>query len=230
MAERRRVPSRREQLQPVVPLLVGWLTAGIVIALAGTQRVVPVQTLFLDPQAIGGAPWYAGVLSSIGILCWTVSTVAAAGGAWVAAQTDRPSAAAFLRGGAIATAVLLVDDLFLLHSDALPKLFGTPKLANMVLVIAPTLAWVLSQRREIQRTRVATLGSAFFALGISVVADRFIDGATLGLVVEDGAKLFGIVAWMLYFVLTSRDIARSTINAAARENDTPFPDRFDHLS
>lgn len=227
MAERRRSPSLWEQVQPIVPLLLAWIVAGVVVALAGAQKVVPVQTLFLDPQAVGDAPWYAGVLSSIGILCWTVSAVAAAGGAWVAAQTNRPGAASFLAGGAIATAVLLVDDLFLLHSDAMPKLLGTPKLVNIAVVLAPTFVWVLSQREELQRTRHATLASAFGALGLSVVADRFLTDPTLGLVIEDGAKLFGIVAWMIYFVLTSRDIARSTINAALREQDSPFPDRFD---
>lgn len=229
MSERRRSQSLWEQIQPVLPLAVAWVIAAVIIAIAGAQKVIPVRTLFLDPQALGDAPWYAGVLSSIGILCWTISAVAAAGGAWVAAQTDRPGAASFLRGGAIATAVLLADDLFLLHSNAMPKLLGTPKIANIVLVVAPTLLWIVTQRREAMRTRTATLWCAFGALGLSVVADRFFDGPTLGLVIEDGAKLFGIVAWMIYFVLTSRDIARSTINAALREVDTPFPDRFDLL-
>ena len=214
MAERRRVPSRRDQLQPIVPLLIGWLVAGVIIAIAGAQRVVPVRMLFLDPQALGDTPWYAGLLSNVGILCWTVSAVAAFGGAWIAARTNRPNAAVFLRGGAIAASVLLVDDLFLLHSNAMPQLLGTPKLANIVLVVAPAIVWVITQRDEIQRTRTSILWSAFAALGGSVVADRFVDGPTLGLVVEDGAKLFGIVAWMLYFVLTSRDIARSTIDTA----------------
>lgn len=214
MAERRRARPWREQVQPVAPLLVGWFTAGAAITIAGTQTAVPVNTLFLDPQAIGDVPWYAGVLSNIGIFCWTVAAVAAAGGSWVAARTNRPSAATFLRGGAIATAVLLVDDLLLVHSDALPQLVGTPKRANMLLIVAPAFVWLTTQWREVRRTRTPILWSAFVALGASVIVDRFVDTPTLGLVIEDGAKLFGIVAWMLYFVVTSRDIARSTIDAA----------------
>ncbi len=214
MSERRRSRSWREQVQPITPLLVAWVAAGVAITVAGTQTAVPVNMLFLDPQAVGDVAWYAGVLSNVGIFCWTVAAVAAAGGSWVAARTNRPSAATFLRGGAIATAVLLMDDLFLLHSDALPELVGTPKRANMLLVVAPALVWVSTQRRELRRTRTSILLSAFGALGASVIVDRFVDAPTLGLVVEDGAKLFGIIAWMLYFVLTSRDIARSTIDAS----------------
>lgn len=214
MIERRRIRPLRKQLQPIAPLLVSWIVAGVVVAIAGGQRRVPIGTLFLDPQEVGDAPWYAGLLSNIGIICWTVAVVAAAGGSWVAAQTDRPSAAGFLRGGALATAVLLIDDLLLLHSTALPKLVGTPKIVNMALVVAPSALWILTQRKEVLRTRRPILVAAFFALGTSVIADRFVEGENSALIIEDGAKLFGIVAWMLYFVLTTRDITRSTITAA----------------
>jgi len=214
MADRRRALPLRKQLQPIAPLLVAWAVAGTVVAIAGAQRSIPVQTLFLDPQAIGDAPWYAGLLSNVGILCWTVAVVAAAGGGWVAAQTNRPSAATFLRSGALATAILLIDDLLLLHSTGLPRLIGTPKLVNIAFVIAPSALWAVTQRNEILRTRRTILFAAVLALAVSVVADRLVRDAASGPIIEDGAKLFGIVAWMLYFVLTSRDIARSTINTA----------------
>lgn len=230
MVERRRGIRIRAQLRLLVPLALAWTVTGIIVAGAGMQDAVPVQNLFLDAAALSDLPWYTGLLSNLGVLCWTTAVVIAACGSWIAFHTGRPSAAAFLANGAAATTVLLLDDLLLLHSDVLPQSFGIPKAPAMLMVIAPTIYWALSNLGEIARTRWTLLVAAGGVLAVSVAADRIGDRLFDTVLVEDGAKLFGVVAWMLYFATTSYDIARSTVRAAmqaeadvARDQTEPAP-------
>lgn len=204
------------------PLLVAWLASLGLLGIVGVQRSVPLEQLFLDPTSVAGAPWYAGALSSLGIVGWTAAAVAAIGGSWVASQTDRPSAAAFLGAGALAGTVLLVDDLFRLHSAVLAPLVGA-KLPALALVLLPTVIWVGRFRHEIARTRWLMLVAAGLGAAGSTIVDVTLapDGAT-GLLAEDGAKLLGIVAWTTYFVTTTVDISRSTIRAAKTATSAPI--------
>ena len=217
MSDRRRRISFDRQLRMIMPLVVMWALAGLVLLVAGLQTTVPLRLLLLDTSALGGLPWYAGLLSNIGILAWTVSAASAGGGAWVAAQTDRPSAARFLGVGALVASVLLLDDLLLLHSSFMPRVLGIPKPLAMLLIISPALAWLALFAGEITRTRWTVLVGALSAFMVSVGADQVLHptGST-ALLFEDGAKFLGVLGWSLYFVLTTRDIVRSTITAAKK--------------
>ena len=61
------------------------------------------------------------------------------------------------------------------------------------------------------------LAAGFFMLACSVVIDQLPLGfeAETSLIFEDGAKFLGILAWALYFVLTSIDIMRSVLYEAS---------------
>ncbi len=195
---------------------MAWAGTLVVLVAAGLQRSVPAAELFLDPSALAGAHWYAGLLSNAGILAWTTAAVSALWGGWVAGRTGRPGAARFLLDGALVTAVMLVDDLLRLHSGVLPRLFGVPKAAAMAMVVAPTVVWAVHFTSEVLRTRWLVLASALTALAFSVAADQLVNGGTTtGILLEDGAKLLGVVAFAMYFVLTSVDITRSVLRAAA---------------
>lgn len=191
-----------------------WAVGGAAVAVAGLQTQIPRKELFLDSTAISNLPWYAGVLSNIGILAWAVAATSALGGGWVAFKTKRPSAGRFLTAGGIVAAVLLFDDLLRLHSSLIPKILGVPKSAAMLIVVAPAIAWFLAFIDEILRTRWLVLLAALGAFFGSVAADQVLPSGDNALLIEDGAKLLGVLAWSLYFVLTTRDIANSTIRAA----------------
>ncbi|NOX32039.1 MAG: hypothetical protein GXP35_18645 [Actinobacteria bacterium] len=215
MTDRRKVLDLGKQVRLVTPLLMVWTLGATVIAVAALQNRIPLTSLFLDPSAISNLPWYVGVLSNFGILAWTVASASAVGGAWVAHQTGRRSAARFLGFGGAAAAVLLFDDLFRLHSSAFPKLLGVPKVVGVAIVTLPTLVWFVVFIAEIGRTRWLILVAALSTFALSVVADQTLRASgSAALVIEDGAKLMGVLAWMVYFVITTHDIARSTIRAA----------------
>lgn len=224
--ERRRQRALRDQLPSVAPLLAGWVTAAALLAVVAAQRAVPLETLFLDATFLSGEPWYTGVLSDLAVFGWTTATVTAVGGAWVAAQTDRPSAARFLRGAAMVSAILLADDLLQLHADLL-RFTGLPKVARQALVVLPALVWLARYLAEILRTRWVVLVGALAGFVTSVTVDTLGPGdSTVSLFVEDSAKLLGILAWAQYLVLTSLDIARSTIREAKKGPRVPLDDRL----
>ncbi len=202
----------------MTPLALVWAGTLAVLALAGLQNSVPAAELFLDPSALAGAHWYAGLLSNLGILAWTTAVVSALWGGWVAGRTGRAGASRFLVDGALVTGVMLLDDLLRLHSGVLPRLFGVPKAAAMLMVVAPTIVWAVHFGSEVVRTRWLVLLSSLAALASSVTADQLINrGTTTGILIEDGAKLLGVVAFALYFVLTSVDITRSVIRSAVSQ-------------
>ncbi|MCB0992005.1 MAG: hypothetical protein R2770_13010 [Acidimicrobiales bacterium] len=214
MSDRRRQISLTRQLRLVLPLVMLWMVGGAALAVAGLQTAIPREELFLDTTAISGLPWYAGVLSNVGILAWTVAAVAALGGGWVSFQTLRPSAGRFLTAGGLVASILLLDDLLRLHSSVIPKVLGVPKAIAMLLVVAPAILWFLGFIDEVLRTRWLVLLAALGAFFGSVAADQLLPSGPNTLLIEDGAKLLGVLAWSLYFVLTTRDIATSTIRAA----------------
>ncbi len=228
MTERRSRIDMGEQLGLFWPLLVAWLAAVALLVVAGAQSSVPLENLFLDPAHLAGAPWYTGVISNLGILCWTAGAVTSAFGAWVASQTRRPSAARFLATGALVGTVLLLDDLLQLHSGVLPGLVGVDKSVALALVLAPLAAWVVVFRSEIARTRWLMLGGFIAGSLASVAVDRLLDpSGAAGLLIEDGAKFLAVVAWATYFTATTLDIARSTITAAMSSQTSGVPTAVD---
>lgn len=215
MAERRRRRALRDQIPSLTPLLAMWALGASVLGVVYAQRSVALEQLFLDPAYLSGEPWYTGVLSDLGVLGWASAAVTALWGGWVAGQTGRPTAARFLRGGALVSVVLLADDLFQLHADVL-RFMGLPKGIRQLLVVLPAVVWLVRRAADIARTRWVILVGALVGFGASLVVDGLArPGSTLGLFVEDSAKLLGVLAWTQYMVLTSLDIMRSTIRDAS---------------
>jgi hypothetical protein len=199
----------------MVPLLILWATAGLLLVALLMQRAIPFDQLVLDANRIAGVPWYTGLLSNLGIVGWSVAAAAAGGGAWVSALGHRHGAERMLRGGAALSILFLLDDLFQIHMLAVP-LIGVPKSAVMAAYASLTLWWLGANLWEIARTRTGVFAAALLALMLSVVTDRLgTAGGRLGLLtslaLEDGLKFLGILAWAQYYLLTAADIVRSVV-------------------
>ena len=220
--ERRRGFTIRRQLRGLVPLAVLWGLGLVVLVAVRVQTAASLPALFLDPASLTGAPWYTGAMSNLGILVWTAGVAFAAAGAWVARRVGRVSAFRFLAAGAVATLVLVLDDVFAFHSGPLRSALGGSKVIAQVAVISPAVLWAVAFTADIRRTRSLHLVAAVVALAGSVVVDVGAAGADR-LLVEDGLKFLGILAWTQYFAITSRDIAASAIAGAARRQGEPLP-------
>ena len=220
MAERRRGFSLRRQLVSLAPLGALWLVGLVVLVAARVQTAAPLRFLFLDPAHLTGSPWYTGALSNLGILVWTSGVAFAAAGAWVARRIGRASAAKFLAFGAFATLVLVLDDVFALHAGVLKLFLGGSKNAAQLAVVLPTIVWIVLFLDDIRRTRSALLVAAVASLAGSVVVDVIGLTGDTSLLVEDGMKFLGILAWSQYFAITARDVAASAISSALDKQDS----------
>ncbi len=226
LGERRRGFSLRRQARSLAPLAALWLVGIAILTVARVQTAAPLRFLFLDPAGLTGSPWYTGALSNLGILVWTAGVVFAACGAWVARRTGRDAAAKFLAVGAAVTLLLVLDDVFALHSGLLKRTLGVSKSLAQLVVILPAVVWLVAFLPDIRRTRSVLLGAALTSLAGSVLVDVGIGGFTgdTKLLVEDGMKFLGILAWTQYFAITSKDIAASAIGEAVGRGEQSEPE------
>jgi hypothetical protein len=225
MSDRRTNRTGLSRLRPLLPLVCIWFLGCVLLTGLVLQRQVPYNELLLDPNSINRVPWYTGLVSNLGILCWTTATATAFFGAWLARFGGRPAASTMLARGAVLSSILLLDDLFQLHVAVKP-LFGVSKPMVYACYLAVAGWWVVTQRTEIRRTRAELLLAALAAFGGSVIVDQL--GAALpllnadrSLLVEDACKFLGVLAWAQYFVLTSSDIGRSIVTELREQASRP---------
>lgn len=222
-------PERRSgfplarQLRLVLPLLVVW--GGGIVLLAIVAERDDAGRLLVDPAYAAGGLWYDGFISELGILAWSVAAVSAAWGGWLALLHARRGAAAFLRSGAVVSGALLLNDLFDIHAIATRS--RAQKITAVLAIAVFVLVWVSRSWKEIRRTRHVLLTASLLANALSIAVDVLarpnMDDRML--IVEDGAKFLGILAWAAYFVVTSAEISRAVLAAARMPQGVPLAHR-----
>ena len=217
LPERRRSIAVRRQLKALLPLVVLWSLGTLALVAALHDDQIPAQAMLLDPSTIADLPWYAGLISNLGVLAWTVAAVSAAGGAFVCSIGSRDASCRFLTHSSLLGCLLALDDMFRLHSDLVPQLFGVPTLGVMLFYMILMVSWFVGHLREIRRTRNLLLYAAGVALVISGLCDGLALGGMNALVFEDAPKFLGALAWAAYFVLTSMDITRSVLSSSSSQ-------------
>ncbi len=226
MTERRTAQTGLGRLRPLIPVAAIWGFGCAVLLVVALQREVPYDELLLDPNNLNGVPWYTGLVSNLGILGWTTATVTGFFGAWIAYYGLRPAAARMLVWGSTLSTLLLADDLFQLHAIAKPVL-GLSKSVIFAFYLLVAIAWVLTQWRELRRTRGVLLLAAGGAFALSIGVDQLdLLFASLGpdrrLLVEDAAKFLGVLTWAEYFVLTSGAIVTSIVGELRQARLSPI--------
>ena len=214
--ERRATRPARERLATLTLLLGVWAAGCCLLLVVILQRRVPVRDLLVDPATATGSAWYAGMVTSVGVLAWSVAACACAATAYTAALAARPRAVSAFRGAALLFGLLLLDDLFLLHSDLVPAALGLSKLTALATLASMAGLWVLTARGELRRTRWELLLASAGAFAASLGVDVAVAGPESGprLLVEDGAKLLGVLALADWSVATARDVLRSAVPLA----------------
>lgn len=232
-ADRRTRRTLTERMWVSIPLVIAWSIGCVVIAAVASQPATRAGELLMDPTFTLGSKWYTGLVSNLGILTWTVGAAAAFAGAWLCKLGGRTNARRFLVYGGFVGTMLLVDDLFMLHSVLLPAEFGLPKAVGQTLIGAAVVLWCVGQRREIRRTQYHLLVASAGGLAVSYLVDMAFaplpgDGWNI---VEDGAKFLGVLAWATYFVVTARDISRSVfVDALLTWPDSAYEKVYDELA
>ncbi len=186
---------------------VSLLMGGALLATVLFARVEDIGQFTRDATAIAGVPWWIGAISRLTNLCWAAAAAGNLMAAWEAAPSLRRP---LLLLGLLCT-VIAVDDTMLLHEVVIPQ-FGVPdKLLMGGYAVAGLILgwWWLRAAGGIWVRGAFFIGAAMLA--VSLTADVVFHGlmgledSSMLLAVEDGAKLFGVVAWCFCGAWAVRD-------------------------
>ena len=196
-------PDRfKTDLRTLIKLCLPVVVLILVIVIASISARLSVGVFTRDPATLTNSNPFFGVLSSVGILFWAATAAICFFSAAIVGSTraDR-SAARFLLGAGLITTLLLLDDLFMFHEYVFPQFLHVGEKVTLLgyAVIVGMFLW--SSRQRLWRTDYALLLLAFVLLGFSVISDNLFSSNTenWGYLIEDGPKLFGIVAWFTYW-------------------------------
>jgi hypothetical protein len=181
----------------------------LALAAAGSLAVLvlhratgaPYAQLTRDPASTFLARPYVGFLSNAGVMLWVAAATTGLLAGW--ATRGRSALAPYLLAIGLLTALLAVDDLWLLHEDVLPAL-GVPERVAVSAYGIYVLALFAVFRRAALRTDLLPAALALACLGLSAWMDQELPFADLETLLEDVAKFAGIAFWLTYALRTAR--------------------------
>jgi hypothetical protein len=204
---------------PTPPLVYAAVVAPVAIAMTAvaTQPWLPPSDLLRDSQAVAAGhadtSTAYGLLSNLGI----AATLLAAGAAllaWMSVRRTGDGLGALLAWAFPLSLAFALDDLLLLHETAA----ASPWAGHLVTAAygAAFLAFVgrfLPTIRERLGSGLILLAVAAFA--VSALVDLLATPSQMSVVVEDGAKLLGVMAWSAFVVRAALAAIRSTAGTPA---------------
>ncbi len=204
--------SQLAKLLPLLLFLYVPILLGIaIVVLIYLRTDLPPRIFFIDPVAEFNAPMYVGLISNFGVLLWCAAASICLLCGWIVFQSgDNRELAWFLICAGLVSALLMFDDLYLLHEEVLPDHLHIPQKIVFLAYGALVLGFLVRFRQMILNTEFMLLGLAFGFFAVSAVVDLFVTpeefvvfGSIPGRhVIEDGCKLLGIATWSAYFIRT----------------------------
>ena len=177
------------------------LLAGMVLKGATTATY---QLLFRDVVSSANIPLFQGAFSRIGIMLWSASIGVLSLAAILAYRRQRDEFTFLLCSLAVVT-VLGLDDAFLLHEMVFDRMLGVPEKLVLLVYGCAIIAYLIYFRRLILGSSWLLLFLSLSALALSVGVDALpriaaVIGRDPLFLLEDGAKLTGIVCWTAYYL------------------------------
>lgn len=178
----------------------------LLLAVAWYQPYIPLGDLMRDSLLVAEVSddcchIYYGAISNLGVLLWAAAAAilffAALVVALVAGRAQQHQIVRFLLAGVLTT-LLCIDDFYLVHDIVLPKLGFSETLAYAVYTgFAAVYVWFA--RADMLGARLPMFLLSVACLALSVQIDLFYNpNNDLRLLIEDGAKLLGIAAWLSF--------------------------------
>ena len=121
----------------------------------------------------------------------------------------------FLIAAGILTAMLALDDAFLIHERVAPTYLHVPQIGVFAAYAGSMAAFLVYFVLRILRTDFLLLGIALGFLGLSMAVDAVLPFSNRETFIEDSFKFAGIVFWLTYFACSARAILRGEPGAAA---------------
>lgn len=147
-----------------------------------------------DPSAQFGFPIYGGFVSALGFAGWVIAAAATG-----LAAAVRPDLRKRLLSVCILSALLALDDQFMLHDAVLPR-FGIPEKLALLLYGVLCLRALWPFLPDLLRLKLPLLAIALASFVFSLLIDNVISFDTgAALFLEDTAKFIGIVFWAVHW-------------------------------
>lgn len=185
-------------------------SAGALVVGTAFQPWIDPRWLYMDTQTVGELSGdcchvYDGAMSSLGIMIWAGTSALSLLACLVYLRRSDPRAAWFAVHGALVSAVLALDDAYLLHEVVFPKL-GLPQIIVIGLIGGLILSYLWLQRAFMGAPYRWLLGLALSSFAVSVGTDQLFHSILpIWIVVEDGPKFIGIVCWFLLHLMIHAD-------------------------
>lgn len=196
-------------LSPVVWLGVLAVLGPIVTLFVVTQvlGLHPARAL-RDPASYLAYPFYVGGFSHLGVLgWWSAAAFGALGAVTLRAGSAERQA---MQWAALLSAMLALDDLFMVHEEVVPTYVGLPDVVPIGLLGVVAVVYLWRFRMLHLQIAPVLLALALLFLGGSVALDQLRHGGAdesgIGVLFEDGAKLTGICCWALYHGVLARSL------------------------
>lgn len=190
------------------------IPAGIILFLLLFLKLkfdIDTEDLTRDVNALAGLPPYAGIVSNLGVLFWCASaTVSLFAG--LIGKRKGLSIESFLIYSGILSVVLMLDDLFLLHEEVFPENLHIPEKLVFAIYGILAVAIFFQHRKIILSTNYLILLTCTMFLGLSVFVDVFFNDFRGEDLVEDGAKIIGIMTWFGYYATLGYETIKQKIS------------------
>lgn len=171
---------------------------------------IPFSDLTRDAAATLEGPWYTGALSNLVVVVSSIGAGIALFAGGLLRSGHGPSPRGLLNALGIMMLAISADDLLLLHESVLPSLGLSDGLVYVIYVVAlAAILWVW-RRVILGSTDWIFLLLAASAMGVSVIVDilildqRIFDLPFAGELIEDPAKILGMVFMAFYLIVTAR--------------------------
>jgi hypothetical protein len=198
-------PRLIKEIRPLIgfTLIFSFIPIAILLLLHYSSNI-PIEQLTKDPVSVGKMPAYTGFLSQVGIFFWAASvTLCFFNASLLWNQSHLHRLKRFFLNAGLLSLLLGLDDAFLLHEAVFPA-WGISEKVVLLCYGGLVVFYLFSSSSVIRQTDYSLLGVALFCFGISVAIDgayRLVGNQYL---LEDGAKLIGIVSWLMYFFQVGR--------------------------
>lgn len=177
-----------------------------VLLIAGYVFEISMGLITRDVTAIAEIHPLSGILSSLGMILWTVSGAITAFTAFF--FRSRNKVFRFLFFTSFLSFFLLFDDFFLFHEVLAPYYLGIGEPVVFLFIGISFIAYIVKFHQTILRTKFILLIMALGFLAGSMLLDMILEPwlETIGhwiYIIEDGTKWLGIASWCSYSISTS---------------------------
>lgn len=193
---------------PEVCLIYGLTIAFLGASFIGAQAIgLPFASLARDTTAVLNGHPFVGMISNLGVLLFAMATgISLFCYAFLAIATSPRQAQFFLATG-LFTGMLMIDDLFLLHENIFPLMLNISESLVFLFYIVCFCLYCFTFRKHLlnRYSYFFLLAAVFFA--VAMTADkipflRLVLAQEAGDLLEDGAKMLGIVSWAAFVFRT----------------------------